>query len=112
MERVSRMLALAIDAERAGKRQVAHAIVLRVLTQAPDDDRAWTLLGGLVDDAESARACLERAISLNPNNALARAELERHCGAVRRAEAEAEATARAEVRAKAQADAEVRSRRV
>ena len=107
MERLSKMLALAIDAERAGKPQVAHALVLQVLAQAPEDDRAWLLLGGLVNDAEGARACLERAISLNPNNALARRELERHCAALHRAEAEAEAKAKADVQA--QADAEARS---
>jgi hypothetical protein len=76
MGSISRTIALAVDAERDGKRDLARAILLHAVERDADNDHAWALLSEVLDDPEKARACLEKAIDLNPANEFARRKLE------------------------------------
>lgn len=70
------MLQQGIAAARAGRREEARALLLRVVEQDERNEQAWLWLSGVTDDPEDVRVCLENVLDLNPNNAKARQGLE------------------------------------
>src|SRR4030042_5903502 len=64
-----------ITAARAGQKERARELLLRVIEQNDRSEPAWLWLSGMVDDAEERRICLENVLAINPNNAAAQAGL-------------------------------------
>jgi tetratricopeptide (TPR) repeat protein len=64
-----------ITAARAGQKERARDLLLRVIEQNERSEPAWLWLSGIVDDPEERRICLENVLAINPNNAAAQAGL-------------------------------------
>ncbi|MBN1137598.1 MAG: hypothetical protein JXM73_13505 [Anaerolineae bacterium] len=64
-----------ISAARAGQKERARELLLRVIEQNERSEPAWLWLSGIVDDPEEQRICLENVLAINPNNAAAQAGL-------------------------------------
>lgn len=62
---------------RAGKREEARDILLRVVDEDPRNELAWMWLAGLVDAPEDKIIACENVLTINPSNEKARAYLER-----------------------------------
>lgn len=60
-----------IAAARAGQREQARDLLLRVIAVDEEVETAWLWLSGVVDDLQDRRICLENVLTLNPNNAAA-----------------------------------------
>jgi len=60
-----------------GDRKVAYQMVRAALMKDPTSIDAWLWLSKLVDDTPRQRECLERVLSLDPQNKTAREALER-----------------------------------
>jgi len=65
----------AIDAANQGDKSKAMSFLKEVLAANPKDADAWLVLAAIVDDPERKRQCLNRVLSLDPTNKLAREEL-------------------------------------
>jgi len=64
-----------ITAARAGQKEQARELLLRVIEQDERNEPAWLWLSGIVDDPEERRICLENVLAINPNSAAAQAGL-------------------------------------
>lgn len=64
------------SAVSAGERDRAYAIVENILEDTPDMEDAWLLKSHLTDSFEEKIECYERALEINPDNLLARSNLE------------------------------------
>ena len=64
-----------ITAARAGQKEQARDLLLRVIDQNDRSEPAWLWLSGVVDDPEERRICLENVLAVNPNNAAAQTGL-------------------------------------
>lgn len=62
----TRMFQQAIQALRRGQRETARQILRQLLVKNPHHARAWLWMSGLVEKREHQRACLERALELEP----------------------------------------------
>ncbi len=60
---------IAIDEDRLDE---AKHLLLEVVRDNPQHERAWFWLAGVVTDLEQTVQCLQRVLSLNPNNTSAR----------------------------------------
>lgn len=69
-------LAQAIAAIKAGQRDVGSQQLKAVLRADPNNETAWLWMSGIVDSPQQKRDCLQRVLSLNPNNEMARKGLE------------------------------------
>jgi hypothetical protein len=65
------LLRQGIAALRAGDRTLATNLLARAVRADPRSEQAWLYLAGAVSDPEQRRTCLERVLSLNPQNAAA-----------------------------------------
>jgi hypothetical protein len=65
----------AIDAANQGDKNKAMSFLKEVITANPKDADAWLVLAAIVDEPERKRQCLNRVLSLDPTNKLAREEL-------------------------------------
>lgn len=65
----------AIDAARQGDKTKSIDLVRQVLTSNPNDVDAWMVLAAVVDDPERKRQCLDRVLTIDPTNSIAREEL-------------------------------------
>ncbi len=65
-----------IAAAEAGDLEKASRLFAEILRQNPKSEEAWLAMGRYVADAEKKEYCLEKALSLNPENKTARALLE------------------------------------
>jgi hypothetical protein len=65
----------AIDAAKQGDKTKSIDLVRQVLTSNPNDVDAWMVLAAVVDDPERKRQCLNRVLSIDPTNKIARDEL-------------------------------------
>jgi hypothetical protein len=65
----------AIDAARQGDKTKSIDLVRQVLTSNPNDVDAWMVLAAVVDDPERKRQCLNRVLTIDPTNSIAREEL-------------------------------------
>lgn len=73
----SDQLRYAIGLARAGKREEARDILLRVVEEDPRSELAWMWLAGLVDSLEDKIIACENVLTINPSNEKARSYLER-----------------------------------
>ncbi len=76
-ENIAALLQKGIDAARAGDRETARAALERVVELDPDNEKGWFWLASVVDTDEERRLCLRTVLKLNPNNAKAKAALDR-----------------------------------
>ena len=74
---VSELLKQGIAACKAGRKAEARALLEQVIELDDHNETAWLWLSGAVDTDEDRRVCLENALTINPDNALARRGLER-----------------------------------
>ena len=65
----------AIAATRAGQKREAQFLLAEALQENPNDEHAWFLLGNLVDSPEKRMAYLGKALTINPDNEMARRQL-------------------------------------
>lgn len=65
----------AIEAANQGDKPKAIELVKQVLTANPNDVDAWLVLAAVMDDPQRKRQCLNRVLSLDPTNKIARDEL-------------------------------------
>ena len=72
----SGLLRHAIELARAGKREAARDVFLRVVEENPRDELAWIWLAGLVDSLEDKIIACENVLAINPSNEKARNYLE------------------------------------
>ncbi|MEM7029259.1 MAG: hypothetical protein AAF629_06815 [Chloroflexota bacterium] len=74
------LLQQAIDLATSGNRSEAETILQQVLADQPDNEAAWMWLSGVTRDKSVKQDALQKALSLNPNNALAQKGLTRFGG--------------------------------
>lgn len=65
----------AIESAKQGDKIKAIEILKRVLNGDPDDVDAWLVLAAVIDDPNRKRQCLNRVLTLDPANKIAREEL-------------------------------------
>ncbi len=65
----------AIDAARAGQKQEARDILLRIVEVQPQNEAAWIWLSGLVDSLDDQIVACENVLTINPGNERVRAYL-------------------------------------
>lgn len=70
-------LQTAIIAIKEGDKSTGKNLLLEILKDNPENDRAWTWMSAVVDSDELRQECLEEAIKHNPNNQTARKGLEK-----------------------------------
>ena len=66
----------AIVATRAGQIEVAQSLLTQLLREDPENANAWFLLGNLVDSQDRQIRYLQKAVELDPENAIAKKQLE------------------------------------
>jgi hypothetical protein len=76
-ENIAELLQKGIDAARAGDRRAARAALERVVEIDPDSEKGWFWLASVMDTDEERCMCLRTVLKINPNNAKAKAALER-----------------------------------
>ncbi len=72
---MDQLVQAAITAARQGNRPKAIELIKEVLCTNPNDIEAWLVLSRLVDQPERKRQCLNRVLSLDAGNKMAREEL-------------------------------------
>jgi tetratricopeptide (TPR) repeat protein len=72
---VSEWLRDGIAAARAGRRDEARELLMRVIEVNERSERAWLWLSGVVETDEERLICFENVLTLNPDNAQAKAGL-------------------------------------
>jgi hypothetical protein len=65
----------AIEAANQGDKNKAMSFLKEVISANPKDADAWLVLAAIIDEPERKRQCLNRVLSLDPTNKLAREEL-------------------------------------
>lgn len=70
------LLRHAIELARAGNRDAARDVFLRVVEEDPRNELAWMWLAGLVDSLEDRIVACENVLTINPSNEKARGYLE------------------------------------
>jgi Tol biopolymer transport system component len=70
-------LKLGIEAARRGDKAAAQILLRQVVAVDPNNELAWMWLASAVESVSERRACLERALQINPNNTRAREALSR-----------------------------------
>jgi tetratricopeptide (TPR) repeat protein len=71
------LLKRGIAAAKAGAVEQARALLMQVVEQDEENERAWLWLSAVVESDEERRICLENVLTLNPDNAPARKGLEK-----------------------------------
>jgi len=66
------LLQQAIDLAKSGNREEAEVLLQRVVAEQPDNEVAWMWLSGVSRDKSVKLDALKKALSLNPDNALAK----------------------------------------
>jgi hypothetical protein len=62
------LLQQGIAAVRAGQREEARVLLMRVVEADERSEQGWLWLAGVMDDPEDMRTCLENVLDLNPGN--------------------------------------------
>jgi tetratricopeptide (TPR) repeat protein len=73
---VTELVKQGIAAAKAGRKEEARQVLLRVTELDERNEQAWLWLSSLVDSPEEKRICLENVLAVNPNNAHAQAGLQ------------------------------------
>lgn len=71
----------AISAAQRGDKTAARRLLQQVLSEDKNNEVAWMWMASVVDTVDERRACLQRALKINPNNARAQEALRRLGGA-------------------------------
>ncbi len=66
-----------ISAARRGQRQQARQLFQQALREDLTNEQAWLWMSTVVDTQAEKQVCLERALTINPNNQGAQAELDK-----------------------------------
>ncbi len=66
-----------IEAVHAGDRETARKLLQQVIRADPRNEVAWMWMASAVTDPDERRACLERALQINPENTRAKEALRR-----------------------------------
>lgn len=66
-----------IAAAQRGDKTAARRLLQQVLSEDRDNELAWIWMASVVDSVDERRACLERVLKINPNNARAKEALRR-----------------------------------
>lgn len=74
------LLRTAIQAAQRGNKAVAKPILQQVLERDPQNELAWLWLASVVESVSERRACLQRVLSINPDNKRARQALDKLAG--------------------------------
>jgi tetratricopeptide (TPR) repeat protein len=69
---VDALLRDGIAALKAGRREQARALLMQVVEQDDQNEKAWLWLSGAVETDDDRRVCLENVLTLNPGHAAAR----------------------------------------
>jgi hypothetical protein len=77
LEKMDPRLQQAINAARAGYNEAAQILLADALQENPQDTGAWFLLAHLVESNERQARYLEQTLLLDPDNELAKQQLER-----------------------------------
>ena len=75
----SALLSEGISAAKAGQREHARELLVRVVEQDEENVLAWLWLSGVVDSLDDRAICLENVLALDPDNGLARKGLDALC---------------------------------
>jgi hypothetical protein len=65
----------AIEAAKNGDKNRAQGYLKQVLTENPNDVDGWLVLAAILENAEKKRQCLNRVLTIDPANQIAREEL-------------------------------------
>lgn len=76
MDQARQWLVEGIAQAKAGQRERARELLLRVVERDERNAQAWLWLSGVVDSDEDRRVALENVLTLDPQNATARAGLD------------------------------------
>ena len=76
MPDTSDLLQQGIALAKAGRREEARDILLRVVEQDERNESAWLWLSGLVDSDDDKAVALENVLTLNPGNEWAKRGLQ------------------------------------
>ena len=71
-ENADRLLREGIAAAKAGQRERARDLLMRVVEQDEENVSAWLWLSGVVDSLDDQEICLENVLALDPDNEAAR----------------------------------------
>jgi hypothetical protein len=71
------LLIQAMSAKQRGDNTLAKQLCSQAILQNPRDEAAWMLMAEVVGDVNQQRNCLEKVVTINPDNAAARQELTR-----------------------------------
>jgi Tol biopolymer transport system component len=66
-----------IEAAQQGDKKTARNLLKQVLADDPNNELAWMWLASAVESLDERRACLQKVLQINPNNARAREALSR-----------------------------------
>jgi tetratricopeptide (TPR) repeat protein len=73
----NKQLEQAIRAYKSGEKQKAQKILARLVKVEPNNEDAWLLLAGCIENVEQKQYCLKRVLKINPNNARAKQALKK-----------------------------------
>ena len=68
---MSDLLQEALRAKQSGDIGLAKQLLSQALIQNPSDEAAWMMMSDVVEDVKLRRNCLERVLSINPDNTAA-----------------------------------------
>lgn len=73
---VDGMVREGISAYRAGRREEAHALLMRAVEIDQYNEQAWLWLSAVVESVDEQRTCLENVLTINPGNERAKQGLQ------------------------------------
>lgn len=76
VDQVSVWLREGIAAVKAGQKERAHELLIRVVARDEQNAQAWLWLSSVVESLEDRKVCLENVLEIDPNNAPARKGLD------------------------------------
>jgi Tfp pilus assembly protein PilF len=76
MPDTTELLQQGIALVKAGQREEARALLLKVIEQDEQNESAWLWLSGVVDGEDDKAIALENVLTLNPNNEWAKRGLQ------------------------------------
>lgn len=80
LEEIITLMRQAIDAIKAGDKELGQQLLIEVLEHDEDFEGAWLWMTRCVSDPEVERECFDRVLVLNPNNVHAIRGLQRMDG--------------------------------
>ena len=67
---MSEKLPIAIEAIKAGNKQLGQQLLAQILQSDPNNEQAWLWMSAVVDE-DKRKYCIERVLRINPNNVIA-----------------------------------------